>query len=291
VREATEADAAACRMLLPEFVGAGSWWVAAERQPPYRVVGAGALWTRCRPSATASGPGVGLEVISPCRRQGLGRSLLRAVVAQVRSEGHAGLYAARRVDLADASFPAWQALGFRVAETAVAHEVSVEALRARLGPLADWLRQRGAIPAAVGLQPLLRVSADAVVDLHTAHLGGDRDDLRRRVRGQGPNGFHPRYSQALLLGDRVIGCLLARRSGPQSAAVDAVIVAPDHRHAWANVLLKLETARAAAGLEVRHLQFTTFDQYDDTRKFADQLGGKILHTRALLYLPLSEAAS
>jgi hypothetical protein len=70
------------------------------------------------------------------------------------------------------------------------------------------------------------------------------------------------------------------------ATVDAAIVAPDLRGGWANVWLKLEATRAARTLGVSHFQFTTFDQYSDTRRFTAKLGGSATRRWALMYKPL-----
>jgi hypothetical protein len=197
------------------------------------------------------------------------------------------MYVAQRVDLDDESFAAWQSLAFVVTETSTVHELALDAVEARLAPLMAWLQQREAAPADARLTPLYRATPERVVELHLRHLGGDPTDLRRRIRGGGPGAFHPRYSLALHVGEALIGCLLARRISADRAAIDAVIVAPEYRQGWANLWLKHAATRQAAALGIETFEFTTFDRYEDTRKFAQLVGGRVLSRKALLKRPLS----
>lgn len=112
-----------------------------------------------------------------------------------------------------------------------------------------------------------------VLQLHLDHLGGDRETLARKLRGEGAGAFHPRYSRVLTRDGRVVGCILCHRRSQTVAVVDANVVAPELRSGWANVWLKLEATQLALALGITHFHFTSFDHYADTRSFTAKLGG------------------
>ena len=273
VREAILPEAKACRMLLPHFDPAGFYLVAVEQRTGL-VVGAAAL-TQSRRAKPPIGPGVAIHVIPPCRRQGIGRALVTALLDAAQRSDDQSLYSARKVDLADDELPAWQGLGFHAIETVEEHELALKDLLPRLAPLVAWMRETNHIPPEARIVPLYAANRAHVLELHLDHLGGDRGDVYQRLRGLGSSAFHPRYSRVLLLGERVVGCLLAHRVEQDAAVVDAVIVAPELRNGWASVWLKLEAGQGAEPLGVRRFQFTSFDHYEDTRRFTERLGGVV----------------
>jgi hypothetical protein len=180
----------------------------------------------------------------------------------------------------------WQWLGFSVSETVAEHELAMVDVETRLAPLAQRMARDGRIPPGVQVVSLYAADPAAVVRLHLDNLGGDHDTLLRRMRGQAPDSFHPRYSLALTLGSRTIGCLLAHRDSPRAFVIDAVIVDPHFRSGWANLLLKLEAARRARPTGATHIVFRTFDRYTDTRRFTEKLGGIVTRREALMQRPI-----
>jgi hypothetical protein len=284
VRRALAADAQACRMLLPEAPPECEWFVAVDGEQGL-VVGAAAA-TFVPRTTPLVGPGVAVHVIEPCRGAGVGRTLVDQLAASVARRPAQALYAARKVEYDGPAMRAWQGLGFSVCETVEEHELALAPIVERLAPLVDRFRQEGRIPPEARIVPLYAASAPAVLQLHLDHLGGDRGALYERLRGQGPEAFHPRYSRVLLLGDRTAGCILAHRQSHDVATVDANIVAPDVRGGWANVWLKLEATQGALGLGITRFHYTSFDHYADTRKFTQMLGGLTTRKWALMYRPL-----
>ena len=280
VRASTPADARACRMLLPQLPSEGDWFVAEDGERGL-VVGAAAatLVPRATPLV---GPGVAVEVIEPCRRSGVGRALVAELVRAARRRQWQALYSAQRAEFEGDEYRAWQRLGFGVCETVEEHELPLDEFVPLLAPLVARLRERGRIPADARIVPLYAASAAAVLQLHLDHMGGDRGSLSERLRGQGPAAFHPRYSRVLLVGDRVAGCILAHRQNERVATVDANIVVPEVRGGWANVWLKLEATQGALALGITHFHYTSFDQYADTRRFTDRLGGATTRKWALM---------
>jgi N-acetylglutamate synthase-like GNAT family acetyltransferase len=284
IREATRDGAIACRMLLGALPDNCEYWVAIDGAQR-RVIGAAALVPAPR-TKPVIGFGCLLHVIPPCRQSGVGGSLLDQLARRARQLGAHALYAAKRVEFDREEMHGWQRLGFTVCETSEEHRLPMDEFEPRLAPLLDWFRRHNAVPPEARIVPLYQANVDAVAQLHVDHLGGKRDALLRRLRGQGADAFHGRYSRVLLLGERVAGCILARGHSLNVANVDAAIVAPDLRGGWANVWLKLEATRAARTLGVTHFQFTTFDQYADTRRFTAKLGGATTRRWGLMYKPL-----
>lgn len=267
-------------MLLGEFPEASDRFVAVDAVHGL-VIGAAAAAHALR-TTPAVGPGIVVHVIPPCRRHGVGTALVGALADAARGRQWRALYSAQRVECASEEFLAWQGLGFETCETVEEHELPLDRFVPRLAPLVDKLRQLGRIPPEARLVPLYAANPATVLQLHLDNLGGDRGSLYQRIRGQGAGAFHPRYSRVLLLGDRVAGCILAHRKDKHVAVVDADIVVPELRGGWANVWLKLEATQGAMSLGITHFHFTSFDHYDDTRRFTDMLGGVTTKTSALM---------
>jgi N-acetylglutamate synthase-like GNAT family acetyltransferase len=246
------------------------------------VVGAAAI-THSRRSQPVVGPGAMIHVIPPCRGHGIAAALCTSLVEIARNQRAQAIYSAQRVEFDSPEMAAWQRLGFEVCETVEEHELSLAQFTPRLSPLVEWLRSRGYIPADARIAPLYAANHAKVLQLHLDELGGDRASLYTRIRGQGPNAFHPRYSRVLTVGDRTVGCILAHRKSQHVAAVDANIIRPEYRNGWANAWLKLEATQGAMSLGITHFHFTSFDQYADTRTFAGKLGGVTTKKWALMY--------
>ena len=136
------------------------------------------------------------------------------------------LYASHKVDVESDEFQGWRRLKFEPVETVQHHELMIDALIPRLLAAVTSLKRSGQVPDGARIVPLYAADREAVLDLHTSHLGGDRDALRARLHGRTTDAFHPRYSRVLLVDDRICGCLLAHRTGRDVAAVDVDLDAP-----------------------------------------------------------------
>jgi GNAT superfamily N-acetyltransferase len=279
-------DSTAVRMLLPELRNGGAYFVAVDGKQQ-RAIGAAALTGSCRTEPVA-GPGIAIEVIEPCRRQGIAASLLghleRAAVQIFDSKA---LYASQRVARDSVDAQRWGWLGFGPVTTVEEHDLPTAGFEAELRPLFDRMQAKGRIPAGASIVPLYEANAAAVLQLHLDHMGGDRGELYRKIRGRGAAAFHPRYSRVLLVDGKVKGCILAHRVASDVAAVDANILEPEVRGNWANVWLKLEATRGAIRLGIKTFRFTTFDHYSDTRSFTQRLGGVTTHVTQLMCRPIS----
>ncbi len=281
VRAAAESDARAVRMLLPKMSQSATCLLAIDRHQ-HLVIGAAAMTSSCR-NQPLLGPGVAIEVIPPCRRHGVGTTLVAGLEHLARQAFAAtALYSAQRVDQDSAALEGWQRLGFTPLDTVEEHVLPVDQFEPRLGPLIERMRATGRIPASATIVPLYRVNPAAVLQFHLDHLGGDRGELYRKLRGRGVGAFLPRHSRVLLVDDQIKGCLLAHRVTKQRVCIDANIVDPQLRGGWANVWLKLETLRAGRSLGAREFTFTTFDHYTDTRSFTSKLAGTTVRTTVLM---------
>lgn len=271
-------------MLLPMMPTDSHFLVALDRTHGL-VIGAAGM-THSRRTVPLLGPGAMIEVIEPCRAHGVGRALCNALCTLAAGQATRALYAAQRCEYDGPVMQLWRRLSFTICETVEEHELPLAEFVPRLAPLLERFRRQGRIPVDAQIVPLYAADPARVLQLHLDHLGGDRASLYRRIRGEGRQPFHPRYSRVLMIGERPAGCILAHRKSRYVAAVDANIVAPEFRHGWANVWLKLDATQGALSLGITHFHFTTFDQYEDTRSFTAKLGGVTTKRWALMYRPL-----
>jgi GNAT superfamily N-acetyltransferase len=284
IRSAEPADAKALRMLVPEIREPAAALVACDGRHQLMVGAASA--TRIFRQQPQPGPGVAVHVVEPCRRCGIGRSLVGSLAAVLERAGAAAMYGAKRADLNSSEMQGWERLGFEICETVEQHLLPLAQFEPRLAPLVERLRERGRLPAAAQIIPLYQANLAAVLRLHLDNLGGDRGELYRKLRGQGAGAFHPRYSRVLVVDGVVKGCILAHRRDRETAVVDADVVEPGLRGGWANVWLKLEATRGALRLGIKNFEFTSFDHYTDTRSFAHKLGGVTTRRSALVMRPI-----
>jgi GNAT superfamily N-acetyltransferase len=284
IAPAAAADAKAVRMLVPELRDAAAAFVAVDRAHGL-VIGA-AVATRLARRRPLVGPGVAVHVIEPCRGHGIGTALVGHLGTAARRAGAAALYAARRALEGSKEMCGWTSLGFTPCESVEEHTLPLDQFEPQLAPLLDRMRERGRIPRSAQITPLFQANVPAVLQLHLDHLGGNRGELYRKLRGDGAGAFHPRYSRVLVVGDKTLGCILAHRRDQETAVVDADIVHPILRGGWANVWLKLEATRGAMRLGIKRFQFTSFDHYSDTRSFSTKLGGAVTQTTVLMMRPI-----
>ncbi len=268
-------------MLLSAARVDASFLVAIDRRYGL-AVGAAAVTAACR-QWPLPGPGVMVHVIPPCRGQGIGSQLCSALMAAARRHGMGAIYAAHRTLEDGDETLGWRRLGFEPCETVQEHELPLDQFVPRLEPIIESCRRLGRIPAEARIVPLYAADREAVLQLHLEHLGGDRDSLSQKLAGRGPGAFHPRYSRVLYVGEQLAGCLLAHRESAEAAVVDANIVAPEFRNGWANLWLKLEATQGALALGITRFHFTSFDHYEDTRRFTAKLGGVVTKTKVLMH--------
>jgi GNAT superfamily N-acetyltransferase len=281
IRAAGASDAQACRMLLSAASVDAQCFAAIDGRHGL-IVGAAAATTVCRPWPVP-GPGVMIHVIPPCRGHGIGSQLCSALMRAVRQQGLHAIYAARKSPEESEETLGWRRLGFAPCETVQEHRLPLDEFVPRLAPIVERWRRRGRIPEEARIVPLYAADREQVLRLHLEHLGGERESLSQKLAGRGPGAFHPRYSRVLLVGDQMVGCLLAHRESRQAAIVDANVVIPKYRNGWANLWLKLEATQGALSLGITQFLFTTFEHYADTRSFSEKLGGAVTKKMVLMH--------
>jgi GNAT superfamily N-acetyltransferase len=290
IRPAEARDSKALRMILPELRNGGAYIVAIDRRSQL-VVGAAAITASCRTEPVV-GPGVSLEVIEPCRRNGIATALLTQLErAAEQAFGAVALYAAQRVEQGGIAAQGWQWLGFEPFDTVEEHTLPVDQFEAWLGPLVERVRATGRIPTNASIIPLYQANAAAVLQLHLDQMGGDRRELYRKLLGRGPGAFLPRQSRVLLIDDRVKGCILGHRTAKDTVRIDADIVVPSLRGGWANAWLKLDAFRSGHSLGLKQFTFTSFDHYADTRSFTNKLGGATIRRNSLMLRRIAQRDS
>lgn len=302
IRPPSPMERRAWRMLLPEPATAPDACRVLVALMPLdtdtpRIVGATAA-TRHHILVPRRGPRVHLHVIPPVRRRGIGRALIQTLAARVSSQdaGVEALLAWTPVRPDSDEAAVWQALGFTGRADVVVHAVDgVEVARA-MRPIIDRYAPRMPADArVVSLAEITDVQRDQIAELHLRHLGGTAGEIHGSLARDGDDTTETDHVQpywpgspVLLRGDRVVGFSLSRPgSEPGVIRIDATVVDPDHRHGWANALLKYEQAvrSVAAGLPVGHFQ--TFEHHVDTKKFARRLGDHVVRRLAAFYMPLA----
>jgi GNAT superfamily N-acetyltransferase len=277
-------------MILPELHDGLQNLVAIDGDDQL-VIGAAAMTQSCR-TAPFAGPGVALEVIAPCRGQGVATALLQHIEqAAAQAFGASVLYAAQRVELESDAAKGWQWMGFKPFDTVEEHTLPIDQFEARLGPLVARMRAKGRIPTNACIVPLFKANSAAVLQLHLDHMGGDRRELYRKLRGKGPGAFMPRQSRVLLIDDKVRGCLLAHRTAKDTIHIDADIVERSLRGGWANAWLKLDAFDSGRRLGYKQFSFTTFEHYTDTRSFTNTHGGRTIGRMGLMFRPIVQRES
>lgn len=280
IRPPQRSDAKAFRMLLPTVREAENRLVAIVG-PDERVVAAAAATQSMRPKPPI-GPGVDLHVIPPWRRRGIGRALLNELKESAAEREAEAIYAVQKVEAGTEEEQGWRHLGFEPLETVIYHELAVRTIESTIEPLYTWMREKGWIPEDAEIVALCDSDRDAVAELHLKVMGGQREALLSKMRGEGLGAYHPVYSRVLLVGSQTMGCILAHRESKEVAVVDANILDPSVRGGWANLWLKLEATRGARELGIDRFVYSTFDHYLDTRAFSEKLGGK--ETRRMLLM-------
>ena len=259
VRPAEGRDSKACRMLLPNITPE-MFCMVAEDGAHGLIVGAVSISRRFRQKPPV-GPGIEIHVIKPCRRSGVGTALLEGIGATAAVHGAQAIYAANRVEEGSDEMQAWRWLGFTPLETVEEHLLPLAEFEPRLAPLVDRMHQKGTIPTEARIIPLYEADKSAVLELHVKCMGGDRESISQKLHGHGVGAYHPRYSRVLMIGERVMGCILGHRTSKEVFWVDANFIDPELRGRWANVWLKLEATRGALSVGAKNFHFSTFDQY------------------------------
>jgi hypothetical protein len=283
IRSARADDWAVLRTLLPAVVhfGAGTWNFLAEDLGGMPV---GALAMERHLSGQGlPGMRVAIRIVEGSNARGAAEALLAAAEKVAAQHRAAALHAWNVLPIESHEAAVWRAHGFTHETRVVEARLDVAAAEAFLAQRWERIEARRGVPAGVTIEALRDVPADVAAIAarwHAAHFGGSEARLLDQVFGRSVDRFDPDLSQILRVNGRVVGTMLAFRSGDESRA-EGTVIDPAFRGGWANVLLKLHSFRNGRMRGVTTAVFYTFDQHADTRKFAQRMGASVRERVAL----------
>ncbi|MCC6537391.1 MAG: hypothetical protein IT162_07575 [Bryobacterales bacterium] len=280
IRAAQAGEIAACRVLLAADhppVNRGERFLAAFRQPD--AAGAqqpqllGAASYLATPGSLA---GIRVRVVRPVRRQGIGSSLMRAVLAQrLGPAGEAFLVAWRKTGDEEVAEFAGR-FGFRLSMTIVKVEGALAALAGYYGGLRDRLRARGRIPAGASIVPLREAPREQVLQLIARELQ-ERQDPGARVAHTVQ---HTRYDDCpvAMHNGEVAGALLWEVTG-HVAEIPVRVVAPGQQGSWVNVLLLAHATTQGFDRQIDRIRFEIPQGNSDTAKLAGRYQAQVIENQ------------
>ena len=286
VRPGQPAERAAGRMLLADQyrVRAEPQLFVAVTEPGHHVIAAAVLskWP-----CLSEPPGFrfAIRVAEPYRRRGVGQALVQCAAEHARRLGHGTLYLWTGLAENDPQLPAWTGLGFTGRQTLNQYEMDLEQAMTVMEPIYQRMISRNRIPAEAKVIPLRDAPIQPVIRMYRQHFTGRPRRLVSRIRGHGPDPFEPDLSKVLLLGNRVVGVLLDRWETLDVGIVDAMVIDPELRGGWANLLLKMAVAKDSMQAGCRTIRFNAHDIHRDTRRAAERIGSTMLKSKVILYRP------
>jgi hypothetical protein len=278
LRDGRPEDWSALRLLLPDAVRAGAevkTVVAVDADA--RIHAALAVRTRMR-RVPLPGFHVAVHVTPPARDLHLDQALLDALTPWARSQNANAFYAWGAIEAGSADEGAWRRLGFDHSVTIHEGSINPADALANLNPFWEKIVARGWLPSEAKMQSLAPEHIATIIGLHTANFGGDPAALRAQFTPESPTAIDPFLVPVLTLKGVPIAYALSEITGPATAHIHAIAVAPEHRAGmrqragWANLWLKREGMLRLQVLKVTRCTFHTFEQHGDTRRFSDKVG-------------------
>lgn len=253
---------------------------------------AAALWL---PGAGAPGGEAvaWLRVAQAHRRAGLGPALLRELVSAARTGGATGVRAAFPCE--EDAYGWASRRGAQVLATIEEFSLSLPSALLRLERA--WQRVLPRVPGGVELLSLREMDGrgqlTAMANLLAPAIGGDAQRwLNRAQRSLMADDnravdFDPDFSLALMLDGVCIGAQTTRfDSAGDFWFNEALAVAPAWRGGWANLHLRVASARAqCAAHRSDTLRFRARSEHADTRRMAQHLGAALVNRRYFLQMP------
>ena len=282
---ASEAEAPACLALLPQARQMSGELLIARRDG--RLAGAAAVaW---RSWATPGGFPLTLTVIPGERRAGVGRRLAAQAIELARGET-AGLWSLEPEAVGGPAAAFLEACGFALTRRQHHFQASIAALSATVRPLVTRLRQRGRVPEDVRVVTLAQAPLPEISWLVSTEFGGGPfralANLQRRA-SQGP-AAEADPSVVILQGDQVAAVMLLRIEDGV-AAIDARVVAPQARGAWANAMLLDESLERTRALGIGEFRFHCDEDVADTLSLARRCGAREVSEKGLYYYAFNGA--
>ncbi len=283
VRPARDAEARACRLLMPEVFSpsyAPELWVALDPMGS-GIIGAGAVvWQPMPP-----GPGfpVQLHVIPSRRRRGIGTALLQAIADAC--SGHVECLHSWANEAEGGPAAAFcTAVGFVPRRRILDFDADLARFYAMIKPIHERLRKSGKIPSDLRIVSLREAPLEQVTALVRSQFA-DMPLSTMMALSQGLINYDQDKSVTLMRGSEVKGALLYLWNDGKPI-IDVNVVAPDLRHGPANVLLLEAATRNALGARATGFHFRCDDHVRDTvnlarRSGASPTGVSVAFTRTL----------
>ena len=254
---------------------------AADGRPP---LGAAAVWYA--PSREfPEHANLGLHVLEPHRRQGIGRALLENMADVARKTG-AGELRGQSLQHASAGFLFAMACGFEAQPATIDYEAPIEDYIRALAPVYERLVKRKRMPPDAKVIPLKEANREEVCRLIMDNLGFPSQSLADRLRGT-EHGFSQTISRVALLDGRMVGAILMTFQKAVASVVGTAVI-PQHRYSWVNVALKYHVMQEVIARDVRWGRFSANEErHRDTANFARRINARVLGKISAVILHLN----
>jgi GNAT superfamily N-acetyltransferase len=231
-------------------------------------------------------PGVRADilVLPSQRRCGIGRALLQALRERGAAWDIDYLHSWQQFDTAQPN-PFLSAAGAVVLRSIHHFDAASSDGHAYCSRFLDRLRAAGRIPAGAHVVPLRPAHWTAASWLYAQHSGTPRGDVLRHIERTSADDQNAALSFALELDGRLIGFLLACRSGDLPAA-DLWITLPQYRNGWAALMLLQAASAGLMRLGLPRLRFHCNDEAHATLGMARRCGATLTRTMATYALAI-----
>jgi len=277
IRPAHDAEAPACRALLPEAFGPTDGPVL------YVAVGDGAIVGAAAIGWVPGGFPVQVHVVPAWRRRGVGRALVDAAAAAAAGE----TARLRAWTLLAEDSPAERfllATGFAAARRFHGFDTGFE-FAAHVARVRAYLERSGRIPDGVAVVAPSAAPRAELVALVAANLHAVPAAVAARVAADGPSGYDDTLSVVLMHDGRVAGATLSSRDGAVGR-IEVNVVAPALRGGWANIILLDETARRGIAGGIERFRFFSDETTRDTMNLGRRTGARFLGVGLVMERPL-----
>ena len=282
LRPARDAEARACRMLLPEMFTpsqAPDLLVAVAETAP-RLAGALALgW---HPDPKDGALQVLLHVVPSWRRRGVGRALIEAAVARCRAPR---LRALQPVPAESDAAAFLSASGFGEFDLILYFETDGAAFLADMQSIKQRLQRTGRVPGGASVVRLRDAPPQPVADLVSRHFPRSPAQIMARLDPSSPAAYDLHNSVALLLDGAVRGALIYNWNGGLPI-IEIRVVDQALRGGWANVLLLEQATRHGIECGATRFQFFADTHVTDTMALARRAGAVLIKTERHFWRPV-----
>ena len=232
--------------------------------------------------------GMGVHVLEPYRRQGIGSHLYQRICAEAERTGALALATLHGPADGTEGERFLAAKGFRLVDHLTTFEADTRKAHHLLLPQRERLSSRRKIPSSARLVSLSEAPLGQVARMHADHVGPTLYSAGLQLDEQGVREAAVNSSVVLMVADRVIGLLLVLREG-RAAVADSQIVAPGYRGGWANVVLLTAALQGMLEGGISHCRFTCSSRQRHALKMARRVDAEALKVIDVYRLTLRSA--